>query len=221
MFKNGEGPSLKEDFKNRFRNVSRIMDCVGCDKCRLWGKLQTAGYGTALKILFEFDNNSADVPDLKRTELVALFNLYSRLSSSMEALRMFRGMVEADESHDVESIRERAKKEHAEDRPPSPSDEKAAKTGAEQDDDEYTWEEEDITPSKQPPKRPRTTGEMLKSELQLIAKVTKHVFTSWISFPKTLYRIALLELERLWQFYIGLPITPRTWRFQRRSLDEL
>lgn len=28
------------------------MDCVGCDKCRLWGKLQTQGLGTALKILF-------------------------------------------------------------------------------------------------------------------------------------------------------------------------
>ncbi|RYO87292.1 hypothetical protein DL764_008880 [Monosporascus ibericus] len=221
MFKNGEGPSLKEDFKNRFRNVSRIMDCVGCDKCRLWGKLQTAGYGTALKVLFEFDNNSADVPDLKRTELVALFNLYSRLSSSMEALRKFRGMVEADESHDTESIRERAKKEHAEGRPTSQSEEKAAKTGAEEDDDEYTWEEEGIPPSKQPPKRPRTTGEMLYSELQLIAKVTKLVLTNWIRFPKTLYHIALLELERLWQLYIGLPVTPRTWGFGRPSLDEL
>jgi ERO1-like protein beta len=40
---------LKEDFRNRFRNVSRLMDCVGCDKCRLWGKVQTQGYGTALK----------------------------------------------------------------------------------------------------------------------------------------------------------------------------
>lgn len=28
------------------------MDCVSCDKCRLWGKLQTHGMGTALKILF-------------------------------------------------------------------------------------------------------------------------------------------------------------------------
>ncbi len=71
MFKNGEGPSLKEDFRNRFRNVSRLMDCVGCDKCRLWGKLQTAGYGTALKVLFELDNNDKpEVPILKRTEIV-------------------------------------------------------------------------------------------------------------------------------------------------------
>jgi len=28
------------------------MDCVACEKCRLWGKLQVTGLGTALKILF-------------------------------------------------------------------------------------------------------------------------------------------------------------------------
>jgi ERO1-like protein beta len=46
---------LKEEFKSHFRNVSRIMDCVGCDKCRLWGKVQTTGLATALKVLFELD----------------------------------------------------------------------------------------------------------------------------------------------------------------------
>jgi hypothetical protein len=46
---------LKEEFKAHFRNVTRIMDCVGCDKCRLWGKIQTTGLATALKILFELD----------------------------------------------------------------------------------------------------------------------------------------------------------------------
>lgn len=96
MFVNGEGPSLKEDFRNRFRNVSRLMDCIGCDKCRLWGKIQTSGYGTALKILFEFDNNSNEIPTLKRTELVALFNTYARLSSSMMAIGKFKDMVAAE-----------------------------------------------------------------------------------------------------------------------------
>jgi ERO1-like protein beta len=95
MFVNGEGPSLKEDFRNRFRNVSRLMDCVGCDKCRLWGKLQTAGYGTALKILFELDNNNEDVPHLQRTEIVALFNTYARISSSLHNIGQFRQMMEA------------------------------------------------------------------------------------------------------------------------------
>ena len=49
---------LKEQFKSHFRNVSRIMDCVGCDKCRLWGKLQVSGLGTALKILFELEDKA-------------------------------------------------------------------------------------------------------------------------------------------------------------------
>lgn len=33
---------LKEEFRLRFLNISRIMDCVGCDKCRMWGKLQVS-----------------------------------------------------------------------------------------------------------------------------------------------------------------------------------
>lgn len=51
---------LKEEFKAHFRNVTRIMDCVGCDKCRLWGKVQTTGLATALKILFELDEKTLE-----------------------------------------------------------------------------------------------------------------------------------------------------------------
>ncbi|KAJ3062447.1 hypothetical protein HDU99_005212, partial [Rhizoclosmatium hyalinum] len=56
MFTDSATASLKEEFKNHFRNISLIMDCVGCEKCRLWGKLQITGLGTALKILFSFGN---------------------------------------------------------------------------------------------------------------------------------------------------------------------
>lgn len=34
------------------------MDCVGCEKCRLWGKLQVLGLGTALKILFSVNDEN-------------------------------------------------------------------------------------------------------------------------------------------------------------------
>ena len=95
MFQDPDTVALKEDFRNRFRNVSRIMDCVGCDKCRLWGKLQTNGYGTALKVLFEFDeSDSSKDPPLRRTELVALINTMDRLSHSLSAIKEFRGMVD-------------------------------------------------------------------------------------------------------------------------------
>lgn len=95
MFQDPDTVALKEDFRNRFRNVSRIMDCVGCDKCRLWGKLQTNGYGTALKVLFEFDeNDSSNDPPLRRTELVALVNTMDRLSHSLSAIKEFRRMID-------------------------------------------------------------------------------------------------------------------------------
>lgn len=60
------------------------MDCVGCEKCRLWGKLQVQGLGTALKILFsghQFDDNDFYIMNdfhLKRTEIVSLFNGFAR-----------------------------------------------------------------------------------------------------------------------------------------------
>ncbi|VDP18253.1 unnamed protein product [Schistosoma margrebowiei] len=37
-----EANVLKKQFREHFRNISRIMDCIGCEKCRLWGKLQVS-----------------------------------------------------------------------------------------------------------------------------------------------------------------------------------
>ncbi|VDL95870.1 unnamed protein product, partial [Schistocephalus solidus] len=74
---------LKTEFRQHFYNISRIMDCVGCDKCKLWGKIQTQGMGTALKILFSgdiYDRFADNVihrrPDfqLRRTDIVSLFH---------------------------------------------------------------------------------------------------------------------------------------------------
>jgi len=181
MFVNGEGPSLKEDFRNRFRNVSRIMDCVGCDKCRLWGKLQTAGYGAALKVLFEFDNNSQDVPALSRTELVALFNTLARISSSLEATHEFRLMVESEET-DSESVGhhhvmpDRVTKPHH----VIPGREF---TGSIEDDFEELEREE--KKKQQKTKQPESIVEEFKKEFNHIWKVTKYVVRAWVTFPKT------------------------------------
>ena len=84
---------LKAEFRERFRNVSRIMDCVGCDKCRLWGKLQTSGYGTALKVLFEFDPDNQEDFSLRRTEVVSLVVTLQRLSHSIWAVEQFREII--------------------------------------------------------------------------------------------------------------------------------
>ncbi|KAK9471313.1 endoplasmic reticulum Oxidoreductin 1-domain-containing protein [Dipodascopsis tothii] len=86
---------LKEEFRLRFVNVSRIIDCTGCDKCRLWGKLQVTGYATALKLLFELPDGAAELPPLRlrRTEMVALINTYDRLARSIDLIAEFRAMA--------------------------------------------------------------------------------------------------------------------------------
>lgn len=81
---------LKKQFKQHFRNISRIMDCVGCEKCRLWGKLQVQGLGTALKILFSYDTDERIDFELKRNEIVSLFNFMGRLSESLHELGEYR-----------------------------------------------------------------------------------------------------------------------------------
>lgn len=203
MFKNGEGPSLKEDFRNRFRNVSRIMDCVGCDKCRLWGKVQTSGYGTALKVLFETDNDSGEVPALKRTELVALFNTYARLSSSVEAHHHFRAMAEAAEAAEardsqiVSPIPDRAKKPHAvvisSELPKGTnpaeyignSEPKTESTTAKDEWDGYgeDGEDEEDVPADKHENRP-TAQDAFWAEMNQVTKAVKIVVGGWVALPK-------------------------------------
>ncbi|KAJ3887831.1 endoplasmic reticulum Oxidoreductin 1-domain-containing protein [Lentinula edodes] len=96
MFTGLAAISLREDFKAHFRNVSRIMDCIECDQCRLWGKVQTAGLATAMKILFELDDNvfsfaanSSVETIIQRSELAALFNTANRFSESIQAAVRF------------------------------------------------------------------------------------------------------------------------------------
>lgn len=91
--------ALKEEFRRHFVNISSIMDCVGCDKCRLWGKLQTHGMGTALKILFSDTPASAlngrnySKFQLQRNDVVALLNSLGRFSSSIREVHEFRKVM--------------------------------------------------------------------------------------------------------------------------------
>ncbi|XP_024118843.1 ERO1-like protein alpha isoform X1 [Oryzias melastigma] len=96
-----EAAKLKEDIRLAFLNISRIMDCVGCFKCRLWGKLQTQGLGTALKILFSgrqieaLPKSSRQTPrfQLSRQEVVSLLNAFGRISTSVRELQNFRSLL--------------------------------------------------------------------------------------------------------------------------------
>lgn len=112
-----ESLALKEDFRQHFMNISRIMDCVGCDKCRLWGKVQITGIGTALKLLFSFDAASeyvheqrpplthSDGVTLRRSELVALINTAYRFSESVRrAMLALLTMADQSTKHVPRSI---------------------------------------------------------------------------------------------------------------------
>merc|ERR1739844_516628 len=77
---------LKEMFKSNFMEISEIMDCLGCERCKVWGKLQVTGIGTALKVLF----TPLDNLELTKHEIVALFNAFGRHSTSISELEEFK-----------------------------------------------------------------------------------------------------------------------------------
>jgi ERO1-like protein alpha len=96
MWKGEQGPQLRLELQGHFQNITSIMDCVGCEKCKLWGKLQFLGVATALKILFASDDCFAEgVPPkqlleslkLERNEVIALVNLLTKLSHSVSTYR--------------------------------------------------------------------------------------------------------------------------------------
>ncbi|RMD42454.1 hypothetical protein DV735_g2678, partial [Chaetothyriales sp. CBS 134920] len=272
MFTTPELLDLKDSFKQRFRNVSRLMDCVGCDKCRLWGKVQTAGYGASLKVLFEFDETkNGENPSLRRTELVALINTWRRISHSLYAIDKFRAMVAEEESqsqsqaeiasdgryqddNDVDSTKyvdideidtqklnrwvpdptfgyasktkgfneakltEDAKPPHS----PRADDGQSGHAAAvkdlaseplsRRDDDDDDLDEFEPEPKQDSSiTHTRSLKEEFLDELDLVWRAYKMVLRSWVELPFTLSGILIMELNRLWNFFIGLPVPEKSW----------
>jgi hypothetical protein len=192
---------LKEEFRNRFRNVSRLMDCVGCDKCRLWGKVQTQGYGTALKILFEFDEskNANGNPVLRRTEMVALFNTFGRVSHSLRALEGFNRMLDGKDEADNNKISAKA----SEDKETKGKPEKKEKMKVEKSKDTPGAPEEekqDELPKDQ------TLGEEFWQEVGLVWKTFLFVIKSWYNIPRYIFIIAYSEVAQRFDMLMGRPV---------------
>lgn len=90
------------------------MDCVGCDKCRLWGKLQITGLGTALKLLFSYEQSTSTAinePILSRGEVVSFINTIHRLSESLAAVEKFRELWSERNTKEKKKVVEMAKEE--------------------------------------------------------------------------------------------------------------
>lgn len=43
LWKSADAADLKRQLQGHFRNMTSVMDCVGCEKCKMWGKLQLMG----------------------------------------------------------------------------------------------------------------------------------------------------------------------------------
>lgn len=194
------GADLKEDFRQRFRNVSRLMDCVGCDKCRLWGKLQTVGYGTALKVLFEYDElKNGENPPLRRTELVALVNTLDRVSNSLAALGNLRTLSRGEPTDDEQE----SLIEFEDSRVPNP-----------------IFEDDEELPAKIPLGE-ETFLESALDEWYLVWRALAFVVKSWIAIPGKAFKILIFEISRVWAYYLGLPVEPRSWEIRLPSRDEI
>lgn len=117
-----EKQQLREEFRLKFRNISRIMDCVTCEKCRLWGKLQVLGLGTAIKILLSNEDElvirknvdlnpryayngygaaTSSSTILNRQEVIALINALNQFSKSVE----FSAFANAERQREIEEER--------------------------------------------------------------------------------------------------------------------
>lgn len=79
-----ESRGLVAEMRRKMRNVTTLTDCITCEKCRVWGKLQILGLATALKVV----THPADAEiSLARNEMVALVNLLRQLTVTVEGLR--------------------------------------------------------------------------------------------------------------------------------------
>lgn len=230
MFQDPTMLDLKDDFKHRFRNVSRLMDCVGCDKCRLWGKVQTAGYGAALKVLFEFDETkNGENPHLRRTELVAMVNTLDRISHSLNAITWFReelalgtkGVIDESQPrvHRPEPARAEAK-ETDRPRPQSPHEAESAPIAKNQVREDTYYDSVNMLPDPDdfPTYRKRdlqgrqlTFSESAWDEIDLVWRAYMWVLRSWIELPMKMFAIGTMEMNRLWNWFIGLPVPHRSW----------
>jgi len=91
----GDKYHYKDMFRRAFRNISTILDCVGCEKCKLHAKIEFHGLGTALKILFSNSALTADNADfLERNEVVALIGALTKYADAIRYITSMRELYD-------------------------------------------------------------------------------------------------------------------------------
>lgn len=249
LFDPTKDPNLKQEFRARFKNISAIMDCVGCDRCRMWGKIQTIGYGTALKILFE-DDGSMNQPNLKfrRIEIVALINTFDRLSKSIAIINNFKQMYikhlqdvaegkaqpgQFNNNHNegslgqgfhfpfVNSLPKQPQQHRETDQPQSSTYKKDAGSSSSKSPSnrDPPQHKKSIFEIYQIPTRNRTFDQELKLAIYEIWEALKFVLGSYKQFPITIGKTSLSILNNLWNNLIGKPIGDQGYQEYRSPLN--
>ncbi|MCQ2816796.1 MAG: ERO1 family protein [archaeon] len=81
----------------RFRNISSIIDCVTCSKCRMHSKLEVFGMATMLKIMFA--NSDQLKEKIRRNELVSFVNLFAKLSKTVSNIFLIYNNIKHGKQH--------------------------------------------------------------------------------------------------------------------------
>lgn len=210
LFQSDNAGEIKDEFKVNFRNVSKLMDCVGCDRCRLWGKIETIGYGTALKVLFDLQDTENLEPskyDITKVELVALVNTFGGLSKSVEAIKEFKDMYDEALVEESMGVKTKADKKYVSNMDTferkdemidftDPNVFESAGSSS-QSPSEY---DDIVFP---PQSGPSAFKEAIYTELNNVWKTLQLIFHAYRIFPKIVYNWCLIRVVYYWNRFIG------------------
>ncbi|AGO12902.1 AaceriADL348Wp [[Ashbya] aceris (nom. inval.)] len=219
LFQDDISMRMKDDFRRRFKNVTKIMDCVHCDRCRMWGKVQTTGYATSLKILFEMDAGDERarqrvVDKLTKYELIALFNTFDRISKSVSAINNFERVYRNEAETNTSSIAAFFQNNFFRllGRSSAPGEREASNVT------EDTSLPVDTTPADEPyfadikmpvrPAKPENTQESMSDlhmELRNVCHALHFIWRSYVELPRNLMILILNAVNTWFNNFIGVP----------------
>ncbi|KAL4460962.1 hypothetical protein ABPG74_016434 [Tetrahymena malaccensis] len=85
LFKSQDSAEIKKNYQKYVKNIAQLMDCVSCEKCKLFAKIQVQGISLAMNIIFA-DNSDERVKYMKRNELIVLINTLHKSSESIQII---------------------------------------------------------------------------------------------------------------------------------------
>jgi ERO1-like protein alpha len=89
LFNSPDSAQLRRELHESFRKISMIMDCVGCEQCKLHAKLKVSGLGAALKVLL-YEGEDLSGLQLNRNEISSLFHAIGYFSDAISVVEKMK-----------------------------------------------------------------------------------------------------------------------------------